>query len=299
MFSDLKFHLKHILEITGLGTLKELTSESYYAVFMPVFTEETVKSLWVRIIFDLSTKGLVKGILEVPMAQINNQLAIIWVKKTAIVCCSRIDQIYNFDMQEAVAQLPALPSSICLAIGGPSGVGKTTLIERLQTSQIGSRVKRYIAYTTRPKRPHEVDGVDYRFVDTAEIDSYRKNPRFTNFIEARGYWYWNDPVSFFESRWRDLNYIHVFAITQTHEFIERRQTIPDLLWVWLNVSDVELRRRLEKRGDLDVERSIIQNLKLMRQDRTGLISLELVMETGSIDIQLRKLLELISNAERR
>ena len=298
MLNDLRQRLEHLLAATRLGTLTEVVANSHHVVAMAAFTEEAVKALWVKIVFDLSAKGLVNGILDVPIAQINDQLAIIWVKGLPIIC-GRSDQISGLGMGGVVSQRPSLPASICLAIGGPSGVGKTTLIERLQTSSIGHRVRRYIAYTTRPRRPHETNGVDYFFVEPIELDVYRRNPRFINFVEARGYWYWSDPVAFFESRWRDANLIHVFAVTQAHEFIERRKVIPDLLWVWLDASEVDLRRRLEKRGDSDIRKSIAQNHRLMKQDRTGLVSLELAMKTGGVDVSLGKLLEFIASAERK
>lgn len=298
MLNDLRQYLEHLLATTRLGTLAEVIANSHYVIAMTAFTEEAVKAFWVKIIFDLSAKGLVNGILDVPMAKINDQLAIIWVKGLPIIF-GRPDQISGLGRDVVISQRSSLPASICLAIGGPSGVGKTTLIEKLQTSCIGHRVKRSIAYTTRPRRPHETNGVDYFFVEPIELNVYRRNPRFINFVEARGYWYWSDPTAFFESRWRDANLIHVFAITQTHEFIERRKVIPDLLWVWLDASEVDLRRRLEKRGDPDIGKSITQNHRLMKHDRTGLVSLELAMETGRVDISLGKLLEFIASAERK
>lgn len=298
MLTDLRQSLERLLAITGFGALTEVVANRYYVTVNPPM-EGVVKVLWVKLVFELSAKGLIKGIYDVPMTQINDQLTIIWVKDALIVCYRQFDQISGINTKQVTAQPPTLPSSVCLAIGGPSGVGKTTLIKRLSTSLIGRRVRRYVAYTTRPRRPYEIDGVDYFFVDPIELDTYQRNPRFINFVEARGYWYWNDPITFFESRWRDADIVHIFAVTQTHEFIERRQVIPDLLWVWLDASEEELRRRLEKRGDSDIGKSITQNHRLLRQDRTGLVSLELAMETGNVDASLVKLLEFIVSTERK
>lgn len=49
-------------------------------------------------------------------------------------------------------------------VSGPSGVGKTTLIERFLKEDRTSRFS--ISYTTRQKRKNEEDGKDYYFVDT-------------------------------------------------------------------------------------------------------------------------------------
>ena len=48
-------------------------------------------------------------------------------------------------------------------LSGPSGVGKDTVLA--EWSKADPRVVRVVAYTTRPMRTGEVDGVDYRFVE--------------------------------------------------------------------------------------------------------------------------------------
>lgn len=49
-------------------------------------------------------------------------------------------------------------------ISSPSGAGKTTLSRRLLASE-GESLSLSVSATTRPRRPAEVDGVDYRFID--------------------------------------------------------------------------------------------------------------------------------------
>ena len=52
-------------------------------------------------------------------------------------------------------------------VAAPSGGGKTSLVKKLVTSLEGITVS--ISHTTRKKRPGEVDGVDYFFVDEPEF----------------------------------------------------------------------------------------------------------------------------------
>jgi len=54
------------------------------------------------------------------------------------------------------------PRGLLLVISGPSGVGKTTIARRL-VDRFGGRFS--VSATTRSRRPGEVDGVDYHFVD--------------------------------------------------------------------------------------------------------------------------------------
>ena len=50
-------------------------------------------------------------------------------------------------------------------VAAPSGVGKTSLVKAVVDSMPNLHAS--ISYTTRPQRPNEVDGVNYRFVDEA------------------------------------------------------------------------------------------------------------------------------------
>jgi guanylate kinase len=57
---------------------------------------------------------------------------------------------------------------LMLVLSSPSGAGKTTLSRRLLAEFPDLTMS--ISVTTRPKRPIEVDGVDYRFVDKTDFE---------------------------------------------------------------------------------------------------------------------------------
>src|SRR5262245_48117987 len=54
-----------------------------------------------------------------------------------------------------------------IVISGPSGVGKSTVCARL-CERLPAEFS--VSFTTRPKRPGEVDGQSYRFISQAEFD---------------------------------------------------------------------------------------------------------------------------------
>ena len=56
---------------------------------------------------------------------------------------------------------------LMLVLSSPSGAGKSTLSRRLLESDRGITMS--VSATTRPKRPGEVAGVDYHFVDRTEF----------------------------------------------------------------------------------------------------------------------------------
>jgi len=284
---------KKTLEITNVTLL-----EKYAVILLSEFTEEKVKTLWANLIFKLSSAELVNGVPSMPISKVNQKIFVIWVNDFKLVCLNSTSDLTD-DLTDI--QKPILPPSISLSIGGPSGVGKTRLLKQLYSSIIGYRIEQNIFFTTRPKRKNEVNGIDYFFIKQEDMNLYRNNPRFINFVEARGFWYWSDSIPIFESKWNKKNSIFVSTITQIHEFIQRRKIFPDLLWIWLNAEDQKIKQRLQQRGDscLDIKQSLEHNRKIKNQDRTGLISLEISTDSSNSDEPLQKLLDFIEQIERR
>ena len=56
----------------------------------------------------------------------------------------------------------------CFVLSSPSGAGKTTITRRLFDDDPSLTLS--VSVTTRPQRPGEIDGRDYRFIDQARFD---------------------------------------------------------------------------------------------------------------------------------
>lgn len=74
-----------------------------------------------------------------------------------------------------------------IILSGPSGVGKDTVIDAWRTRN--PRVRRVVAYTTRPPRPGEVDGVDYHFVSVPRFQHLVEQGAFLEHKEVHGNFY--------------------------------------------------------------------------------------------------------------
>ncbi len=61
-------------------------------------------------------------------------------------------------------------------ISAPSGAGKTSLVSALVSAS--PEISVCISHTTRAKRPGELDGVNYHFIDQAEFDRMVKADEF-------------------------------------------------------------------------------------------------------------------------
>ena len=84
---------------------------------------------------------------------------------------------------------------LLLVLSSPSGAGKTTITRRLVELE-GDGVEISVSHTTRPKRPDEMDGRDYHFVDEAGFARLRERRAFLECAEVFGHWYGTarDPV---------------------------------------------------------------------------------------------------------
>ena len=74
-----------------------------------------------------------------------------------------------------------------IVISAPSGAGKTTLCSELQRRK--PHIKFSVSCTTRPKRKHEVDGVNYHFLSDQEFTEKVQNNEFVEYENVHGYLY--------------------------------------------------------------------------------------------------------------
>jgi len=69
------------------------------------------------------------------------------------------------------------PPSCAIALAGPSGVGKSTVIKKLMARH--PNVFGFsLSVTTRPPRAGEVDGKDYHFVTREEFEELQSRGQF-------------------------------------------------------------------------------------------------------------------------
>jgi len=76
---------------------------------------------------------------------------------------------------------------LLLILSSPSGAGKTTLTRNLVEQDPDIRLS--ISVTTRPRRPSEIDGVHYRFIDVADFHDLRERGDLLEWAEVHGNFY--------------------------------------------------------------------------------------------------------------
>jgi guanylate kinase len=85
-------------------------------------------------------------------------------------------------------QAPAatVPGNL-FVVAAPSGGGKTSLTRALLERE--PRIRLSVSYTTRPPRPAESDGVDYRFVTQERFQALKDAGEFLEHAYVHGNWY--------------------------------------------------------------------------------------------------------------
>jgi guanylate kinase len=135
-----------------------------------------------------------------------------------------------------------------LVLSSPSGAGKTTLSRMLLTEE--KNIVLSISVTTRARRPGEVNGRHYHFIDRARFDRLRRNGNLLEYAEVFGNFYGTPrrPVEKAIKQGRDV----LFDVDWQGTKQLRKRAPADLVSVFiLPPSRGELARRLHTRAQDD------------------------------------------------
>jgi len=139
---------------------------------------------------------------------------------------------------------------LMLVLSSPSGAGKTTLSRMLLDSELGIEIS--VSVTTRPKRPGEVSGVDYHFIDATDFNLRLNRKELLESAKVFGHYYGTPraPVEAALAAGRDVLFDIDWQGTQ--QLAERARV--DLVSVFiLPPSTLELERRLRARAQDSAE----------------------------------------------
>jgi len=147
-----------------------------------------------------------------------------------------------------------------LVISGPSGVGKTTVCERLLARPEFERVR---TATTRPPRGDERDGVDYDFLDDATFDRWIEEDRFLEWAQVYDNRYGSPRAA--AERILETGRFPLLNIDVQGAASLRAAGLDCLRVFLLPPSVEELERRLRGRGTDDAE-TVARRLEVAREE---------------------------------
>jgi guanylate kinase len=134
---------------------------------------------------------------------------------------------------------------LMLVLSSPSGAGKTTLSRMLLKADSGIELS--VSVTTRAKRPGEIDGSDYHFIDVARFEAMVSSEELLEWAEVFGHHYGTprEPVEKALHAGRDV----LFDIDWQGTQQLREKVRTDLVSVFILPPTVEeLQDRLERRA---------------------------------------------------
>jgi len=131
---------------------------------------------------------------------------------------------------------------LLVVISGPSGVGKDATVKRME--ELGYPFHFVVTATTRPRRPNEVDGVDYHFVSEQEFaEMLKKNELLEHAIvygQHKGI-----PKKQVQEALESGKDVIMRVDVQGAATI--RHLVPEAIFIFLTSSEEELICRLKKR----------------------------------------------------
>lgn len=134
---------------------------------------------------------------------------------------------------------------LLIVLSSPSGAGKTTIARMLLEAD--SQISMSVSATTRPKRPGEVDNVDYHFVDETQFNRMIETDEFAEWAYVFDHLYGSpkEPIKEALKDGRDTLFDIDWQGTQQLEYAFRTDLV--LIFI-LPPSMQELERRLNERG---------------------------------------------------
>jgi guanylate kinase len=182
-------------------------------------------------------------------------------------------------------------TAFLIVVSGPSGVGKTTLVDRVLAAD--PRVRRSISATTRPARPGEKEGRDYFFVSRERFEAMKAG-ELAEWADVHGALY-GTPKRFLESELASGRDVILNIDIQGGDQVKR--FFPGAVMVFiLPPTFGALEARLRARGDLTPDVSKVR-LANARAEITAAARYDYVVLNDSVERAAGELVAIVT-AER-
>jgi guanylate kinase len=134
-------------------------------------------------------------------------------------------------------------------VSGPSGTGKSTLIGRFLAEDTKCHFS--VSYTTRAKRPHEVDGKNYQFVKEETFLAMIDENGFLEWERVHGYYYGTPTTEVMKPLTEGVDAILDIDVKGA---LTVKEKCPEAVLIFVDTPSVdELVRRLSQRGEPEIE----------------------------------------------
>jgi len=190
------------------------------------------------------------------------------------------------------------PGAQLVIISGPSGVGKDTIIDALRRRPAARDFHYVVTCTTRGRRPGEVSGRNYHFLDRDRFVELRDAGEFLEANEVHGQWYGTPRRQVRDALAAGRDVILKIDV-QGAQVI--KETIPDALLIFLVPPSLEdlfhrLRTRATETADQLELRQRNAAIELARQDDYDYV---VTNETGQVERTAERIDQIIAEERQR
>jgi len=190
------------------------------------------------------------------------------------------------------------PGALLAIISGPSGVGKDTIIDALRARPGAPGYHYVVTCTTRGRRPGEVEGVSYHFLDRDRFLELRDQGEMLEATEIYGNWYGTPRSEVREALAAGRDVILKIDVQGAQVVKER---VDDALLIFIVPPSLEtlferLRSRATETADELELRQRSAAIELARQDDYDYV---VVNETGQVERTAARIDEIIAAEKAR
>jgi guanylate kinase len=182
---------------------------------------------------------------------------------------------------------------LMFVLSSPSGAGKTSIARRLL--ELEPELTLSVSVTTRPKRPSEVDSVDYRFLDQPAYDAMIAAGELLEHAVVYGHGYGTPRAAVEQAlaAGRDVLFDIDWQGTQQLREVAHNDMVSVFI---LPPTMVELERRLRRRAE-DAEAVVQQRLAQVAADVTHFAEYDYVLINSDFEESVTRVRQILA-AER-
>jgi len=190
-----------------------------------------------------------------------------------------------------VEKRAGIGSGLAFVVSGPSGAGKNSVIDLVMAKLPGLVYS--VSYTSRPKRPNEVDGEDYVFVSEGEFVCRIEAGDFLEHVTYLDDHYGTSRSQIEEFFARDLDVILNIEVEGAKTLQKQDMGEAKAIYVFLTPSSMEeLETRLRKRNTED-ESKIQRRLRVAESEMKALPAFDYLVINDDLDTAVHELMAII------